>query len=76
MQIEEKAMEIKLNIEKLGKHILSYDDFMKKLGGSMSTAVNHYNNAYVEFKKIDKDITKITGIDGEVETMKIDRPKD
>ena len=26
----------------------------------MSTTVNHYNNAYVEFKKIDKDITKIT----------------
>lgn len=75
MQIEEKAKEIKLNIEKLGKHILSYDEFMKKLGSSMSTAVNHYNNAYVEFKKIDKDITKITGTGGEVEAMKIDRPK-
>ena len=42
----------------------SYDEFMKKLGPSMATTVNHYNNAYGEFKKIDKDVTKITG--GEV----------
>ncbi len=75
MQIEEKAQEIKVNIEKLGKHLLSYDDYMKKLGLSMSTVVNHYNNAYVEFKKIDKDVTKITGIDNEVEVLKIDKPK-
>lgn len=75
MQIEEKAKEIRENIEKLGKHMLSYDDFMKKLGGSMATMVNHYNNAYVEFKKIDKDITKITGSGGEIEPLKIDKPK-
>lgn len=75
MQIEEKAQEIKVNIEKLGKHLLSYDEFMKKLGLSMSTVVNHYNNAYIEFKKIDKDVTKITGVGGQVDVLKIDRPK-
>lgn len=75
MQIEEKAKEIKTNIEKLGKHLLSYDDFMKKLGSSMSTTVNHYNNAYKEFKKIDKDVTKITGANNEIEVLEIDRPK-
>jgi DNA recombination protein RmuC len=41
MQIEEKAKEIRANIEKLGKHMNSYDEFMKKLGTSMSTTVNH-----------------------------------
>ncbi|MDI3496285.1 MAG: recombination protein RmuC [Patescibacteria group bacterium] len=75
MQIEEKAQEIKENIEKLGKHLLSYDDFMKKLGNSMSTTVNHYNNAYKEFKKIDKDVIKIAGGKSEVEALTIDRPK-
>jgi len=75
MQIEEKAKEIRVNIEKLQRHIGSYDDFMKKLGTSMSTTVNHYNNAYAEFKKIDKDVTKITGKDGAVEILKIERPK-
>ncbi|MEI6529510.1 MAG: DNA recombination protein RmuC [Candidatus Falkowbacteria bacterium] len=75
MQIEEKAKEIRVNIEKLGKHMNSYDDFMKKLGTSMSTTVNHYNNAYVEFKKIDKDVTKITDSESKIEPMKIDKPK-
>jgi DNA recombination protein RmuC len=74
MQIEEKAKEIRANIEKLGNHIGSYDEFMKKLGVSMSTTVNHYNNAYKEFKKIDKDITKITDKESKVETVKIDKP--
>ena len=75
MQIEEKAKEIKVNIEKLGRHMASYDDFMKKLGLSMSTTVNHYNNAYGEFKKIDKDITKITDKKNNLEILKIEKPK-
>ena len=75
MQIEEKAKEIRVNIEKLGKHMNSYDEFMKKLGLSMSTTVNHYNNAYAEFKKIDKDVTKITDKESKIEALKIEKPK-
>lgn len=74
MQIEEKTKEITKNIEKLGTHISSYDEFMKKLGNSMSTTVNHYNNAYREFNKIDKDITRVTGEKSGIEILKIDRP--
>ncbi len=76
MQIEEKAKEIRLNIEKLGRHMSSYDSFMKKLGISMSTAVGHYNNAYSEFKKMDKDVVKITGGDSGIEPMQLERPKE
>lgn len=75
MQIEEKAQEIKKNIEKLGKHISGYDDFLKKLGNSLSVTVNHYNNAYSEFKKVDKDVVKITGVESKVEVIAIERPK-
>lgn len=75
MRIEEKTKEIKINIEKLGRHMSSYDEFMKKLGLSMATTVGHYNNAYKEFKKIDKDITKISGRDGSVEALQIDKPQ-
>jgi len=75
MQIEEKAKEIRVNIEKLGKHMNSYDEFMKKLGLSMSTTVNHYNNAYTEFKKIDKDVMRITDKESKIEPMKIEKPK-
>lgn len=75
MQIEESAKEIKKNIEKLGRHMLSYDDFLRKLGLSLSTSVNHYNAAYSEFKKIDKDVIKITGGNNTIEPLKIERPK-
>jgi len=48
---------------------------MKKLGISMSTTVNHYNNAYKEFKKLDKDVVKITEGESKVEPMILDRPR-
>ncbi len=75
LDIEENAKKIKINVEKLGRHISSYDSFLNKLGNSMSTSVNHYNNAYKEFKKIDKDVVKITEGKSKVEPLKIDKPK-
>ena len=74
LQIEESAKDILLNVQKLGKHILSYDSFMKKLGVSMSTTVNHYNSAYKEFAKIDKDVVKITDAEKNVEPLLIEKP--
>lgn len=75
MEIEEKAIEIKQNVEKLGRHIITYDDFLQKMGNSLGVTVGHYNNAYSEFKKIDKDVIKITGGSSDIETLKIERPK-
>ncbi len=75
LQIEESAKEIKHNVEKLGRHLLSYEEFMKKMGNSMSTTVNHYNRAYKEFNKIDKDIIKITKGEASVEPLVLDKPK-
>jgi len=74
MQVEESAKEIQKHVEKLAKHIGIYENYMKKLGGSMSTTVNHYNNAYKELGKIDKDIIKITSGEKQVESIEIDRP--
>jgi len=74
LQIEESAKEIRTNVEKLTKHLLSYDEFMRKLGISMTTSVNHYNNAYKEFAKIDKDIMKITESEKSIEPLIIDKP--
>ncbi len=75
MQIEESAKAIRANVEKLARHLLSYENFLKKLGVSLTTTVNHYNNAYKEFKKIDKDVVKITGAEAQVEPMALERPK-
>lgn len=75
MQIEESAKQIRSNVEKLGRHIASYDEFLKKLGGSIGTTVGHYNNAYKEFKKIDKDVIRIAGGESEIEALVLDKPK-
>jgi DNA recombination protein RmuC len=75
LQIEESAKTIRANVEKLSRHLLSYDDFMKKLGMSMATTVNHYNSAYKEFKKVDKDVMKITEGKSELEPLVLDKPR-
>jgi len=74
LQIEENAKIIKSNVEKLSRHLSSYEDFLRRLGGSLGTAVNHYNQAYQEFKKVDRDVVKITESDHRVEPMVLERP--
>lgn len=74
LQVEESAKEIVKRVEMLHRHLLSYEDFMKKVGNNLSTTVNMYNAAYNEFKKIDKDVVKITGEESQVEPNKLDRP--
>ncbi len=75
MQIEERAQDIKQNVEKLSRHLLSYNEFLKKMGNSLSTTVNHYNSAYAEFKKVDKDVLRVTEGESEIEALKLERPK-
>ncbi len=74
MQIEESAKEIRKNVETLSKHIMSYDNFLQKLGQHLGTTVNTYNTAYKEFKKIDKDVVKIAERGGGVEPLELEKP--
>lgn len=75
MKIEETAKEIQSNVEKLGRHLLAYDEYFKKLGNSLSTTVSHYNSAYKELKKVDKDVVKIAGSEAGIEPLELDKPK-
>ncbi len=75
MKIEETAKEIQANVEKLGRHLNSYDEYFQKLGNSLCTTVNHYNSAYKEFKKVDKDVIRITGEESKIEVLELERPK-
>lgn len=75
LRIEEGTKSIRKNVEQLQKHLVAYDEYMKKLGASMGTTVNHYNAAYKEFNKIDKDIVRIAGGEGQVTTLELDRPQ-
>ena len=74
LQIEESAKEIRKYVEMLQKHLLSYDEYMKKLGNNLGTTVNAYNRASKEFGKVDKDVIKITGKAGEIEPLQIEGP--
>lgn len=74
LQIEESAKEIRKYVEMLQKHLLSYDEYMKKLGNNLDTTINAYNRASKEFGKIDKDVVKITGKTSDIEPMQIEGP--
>lgn len=76
LQIEDNAKTIKTNVEKLAKHLTAYEEYLRKLGNGLGTVVNHYNNAYQEFKKVDRDVVKITGVEPQVEPLVIGRPTD
>ena len=76
MKVEESIQEIQMNIEKLGNHLKAYLTYHEKLGNSLGTVVNHYNVSNKEFKKIDKDITKLTSNRASIgiESENLERP--
>jgi DNA recombination protein RmuC len=74
LQIEEQATQIVGKVADLGKHLKSYEDFYRKLGTSLSTTVNHYNAAYRELGKVDKDVLKIAGTAVGIERMELEKP--
>jgi len=76
LQIEESAKEIKKRVEELGRHLITYEDFMNKIGKNLGTTVSAYNGASKEFKKIDKDVLRITGQGIDAEIALLDKPEE
>jgi DNA recombination protein RmuC len=74
LQIEEQAKDIQKRVGQLGAHISKYQEYMAKLGGSLSTTVNHFNTAHKELKKVDRDVVKIAGGQESVEPLMLDKP--
>lgn len=75
LKIEESVKDILGRVDKLGKHLVQYDEYMKKLGNSLSTSVNMYNAADKELQKVDKDVTKLTQGEKKLESLQLDKPK-
>lgn len=75
MQIEESAKDIIKRVGELGNHLKSYEDYHQKLGNTLATAVNHFTKSNHEFRKIDKDVMRITGDAINIETITIDKPQ-
>lgn len=74
-KISEQAKEIIKQVENLRRHLVSYEDYMQRLGKNLGTTVNMYNSAHKEFGKIDKDVLRITGERVGVETTSIEGPE-
>lgn len=76
MQIEEGAKDIIKRVGELGNHLQSYEEVHLKLGKSIETVVNHFNKSNHEFRKIDKDVMRITGGVMKIETLTIEKPQE
>lgn len=77
LQIEESAKDIQKQVEKLGKHLWAYEEYLTKLWYTLGTTINHYNTAYKKFNLIEKDVVKITwNIDNkEQNIIQLDKPE-
>jgi DNA recombination protein RmuC len=73
-KVEENYKEIQKNIESLGRHLKSYEDYYNRVGTALQTTFNHFTAGSKEWKKIDKDILRITGTSAELDTPLIERP--
>lgn len=75
MQIEETAKDIVQRVDELGKHLKNYEEYHNKLGNSLGTVVNHFTNSSKEFRKIGKDVTRITGVSAEFLPVGVEKPE-
>jgi DNA recombination protein RmuC len=75
LEIEDNAKNIKKRVEQLNKHWLVFEKFVHKMGKTLSTTVTHYNNAYDELGKVDKDVMKIVQRENrEIVVEHVDKP--
>ena len=74
LRIEETAKDIIKKVADLGKHLKVYEEYHNKLGNSLQTSVNHFINSSKEFKKVDKDVTRISGATNDIEPLILDKP--
>jgi DNA recombination protein RmuC len=76
LQIEESVKDIIKNVGELQKHLKNYEEYHSKIGNALGTVVNHYNTSGKEFKKINKDVLKITGSSNEIDLLEIEKPQE
>ena len=74
IDIQRDTESIRKNVEQLGKHLISHNAYMQKLGNSLGTTVSHYNATYKELGKIDKDVVKIADTSSVIEPIALDKP--
>jgi len=76
LKVEDSINDVLKNVDKLSSHLNAYKTYHDKLGNTLGTAVNHYNDSTKEFKKIDKDVIKISSRNSQlnITSEAIDKP--
>lgn len=73
-KISEQAQEIIKEVERLGKHLFTYSEYMKRMGDHLTSTVSSYNKANKEFVKVDKDVVKITDGESKIKIKEVETP--
>ena len=73
-KISEEAHQIIKEMEKIGKHMYAYSEYMNRLGGHLDSTVSSYEKARKEFEKLDKDVVRITDSKSQIKMKEVERP--
>ncbi|MSU54744.1 MAG: DNA recombination protein RmuC [Candidatus Staskawiczbacteria bacterium] len=73
-KISEQAQTIIKEVEKLGKHLFVYSEYMRRLGDHLGSTVSSYNKAGKELEKIDKDVVRLTEGTPKIKIGEVDAP--
>jgi DNA recombination protein RmuC len=73
-KISEEAHQIIKEMEKIGKHMYAYSEYMNRLGGHLDSTVSSYEKARKEFEKLDKDVVRITDSKSQIKIKEVERP--
>lgn len=77
MEIEEKAKELRVAVEKMVKHFENYGTYHEKLGNALGTVVNHYNASGKAFGLLQKDVKRVTdGSTFRYEVQSLEKPSE
>jgi DNA recombination protein RmuC len=75
-KIEESTKQIAKRVDDLRRHLLAYEEHHTKLGSSLGTVVNHFNQSDRSFRMIDKDIMRISGQGIDHQLLEVEKPQD
>ena len=73
-KISEQAQSIIKEVERLGKHMFTYSEYVNRLGDNLDKTVSSFNKARGEFLKVDKDVVKITDGKSKVKIGEVEGP--
>ena len=71
-RIQESTKEILKNVSMLSRHLKTYEEYHNKLGMSIKILAASYRRTSGEFRKIDKDVLKVSGKSIGVEPLALD----